>query len=454
MSLWSRIQSSLGATVRRSQLEAEMDAELRFHLEAYAEDLVRGGVPRGEAMRRARIEFGGVERIKEECREARGVVLETLWLDTWHALRTLRKSPGFTAVVVLTLAFGIGANATIFSFINELLLRPPSGVVEPNRLMSIWNRLPDGNVMQFSYPDYQFYRDHNHVFSNLIAFSSDPERASWTANGQSSLIFLHLVTANYFSTLDVNPLRGRTFLANEDANPEDNSVVILSYKFWRERLGAAPDVLGKTLILNNHAFTVVGITPRNFADLRPEFETDVWAPVSMPKELSPGMDLLRDRHGYWIFAVGRLKPGVTRVEAQADLSVVAKLLEREDGDLDRKGWGVVMFPNSGIDPGARVYVVTFSALLMVLVVLVLLIACANAANLLLAKASSRGREMTIRAALGAKRSRILRMVLTESILLSLIAGGLGILLSIGSGRFILMLKPSMLSFLNFDLPLD
>lgn len=147
--------------------------------------------------------------------------------------------------------------------------------------------------------------------------------------------------------------------------------------------------MGETLTLNNHAFTVVGITPRDFADLRSEFETDARAPISMQKELSPGMDLLSDRHGYWIFAVGRLKPGVTDAQAQANLSFVAKLLDRKNADPDRKGWVVVAFPNSGIDPGGRVYVVTFSALLMVLVGLVLLMACANAASLLLARASSR-----------------------------------------------------------------
>jgi len=455
MKTFASLRSFASVLFHRSQVESEMDEELRAHIEDRTNDLERSGIPRAEAERLARLEFGGYAKFKEECHEALGThFVETLVQDVWYGLRMLRKSPGFTAVVVLTLAFGIGANATIFSFINELLLRPPSGVAEPNRLISIWNRLPDGNVMQFSYPDYQFYRDHNQVFSNLIAFSSDPERASWTENDQSSVIFVHIVTANYFSTLGVNPLMGRAFLPNEDAHPGSDSILILSYKFWRDRLGGAPDILGKTLTLNNHAFTVVGITPRNFANLRPEFETDAWAPISMQQELSPGMDLLSDRHGYWIFAVGRLKPGVTGAQAQANLNVVANLLDRKNADPDRKGWGVVVFPNSGIDPGGRVYIVTFSALLMVLVGLVLLIACANAASLLLARASSRWREMTIRAALGAGRSRILRMVLTESVLVSLIAGGLGIWLSIWSGRLILMLKPSMLSFLNFDLPLD
>lgn len=451
----ARLRSFASAIFHRSQAESDLDEELRAHLEDRANDLQRSGISRAEAERLARLEFGGYQKFKEECREAIGAYfLETLIQDLRCGLRMLRKSPGLTAVVVLTLAFGIGANATIFSFINELLLRPPSGVVEPDQLVSLWNRLPDGGAMQFSYPDYQFFRDHNQVFANIVAFSSDPERASWTEHGQSSLVYVRLVTANYFSTLGVNPLIGRAFLLNEDTNAGNNPVVVLSYRFWRERLGAAPDILGKTLTLNKHAFTVVGIAPRNFADLRPEFETDAWAPISMQKELSPGMDLLTQSDGYWIFVVGRLKPGVTAAQALANLNVVAKQLDRKNADPNRKGWGAVVLPNSGIDPGARVYVVMFSALLMVLVGLVLLIACANAANLLLARASSRWREMTIRTALGAKRSRILRMVITENILLSLIAGGVAIPISIWSGRLILMLKPSMLSFLKFDLPLD
>lgn len=442
--------------VFRSSREDESRArELEDYLARETEENIARGMTLEEARRVAHVKLGNTRRIREEIYEMNRLnFLDTLWQDIRYAARMLWKSPGFTAVAVLTLAFGIGANATIFSFINELLLRPPSGVVEPGRLVAAWNRLPEGRLMQFSYPDYQFYRDHNQVFSSLVAFSSDPNQVSWTQKSGSSLIYAGMVTANYFPTLGVRPILGRGFMPDEDTNPENNPVLVLSYKFWRERLGADPAILGKTLTLNTHAFTVVGIAPENFEDLRPEFETDVWAPISMQKELMPGLDLLSQRDAYWIFTVGRLKPGVTFAQAQANLGVVANQLNREDPDPDRKNWSVEALPNSGVDPEGRVYVVAFSALLMVLVGMVLLIACANAANLLLAKASSRWREMTIRAALGAKRSRILRMVLTESLLLSLMAGGVGILLSIWSARLILTLKPTMLSFLKFDLPLD
>ena len=440
---------------RRRGGDEERKRELEDYLARETEQNVAQGMTAEEARRAAHVKLGSARRIREEIYEMNGIGwLETLWQDVRYAGRMLRKSPGFTAVAVLTLALGIGANATIFTFINELLLRPPAGVAESGKLLSVWNRLPDGHEMQFSYPDYIYFRDHNQVFSNLVAYSSDPEQTSWTQNGQSSLIYVRMVTANYFPTLGVGPMIGRGLLPEEDTNPGNNPVVILSYKFWQERLGGMPGILGKTLTLNNRAFTVVGIAPRDFGDIRPGFETDAWAPLSMQSVLSPGWDLLNDREGYWIFVVGRLKPNVTLTQAQANLSVVAKQLGREFPETDRKGWGAAASANTGIDPEGLTYVQIFAALLMVLVGMVLLIACANTASLLLARASGRWREMTIRAALGAKRSRILRLVLTESVLLALMAGGVGILLSVWGATLILALKPPMLSFLNFNLPVD
>ncbi|HKW89983.1 MAG TPA: ABC transporter permease [Candidatus Acidoferrales bacterium] len=439
----------------RRREDEERRRELEDYLARETEENIARGMTLEEARRVAHVKLGSTRRIREEIRKMNGIgFLETFWQDLRYAARMLRKSPGFTVVAVLTLALGIGANTTIFTFINELLLRPPSGVADYGRLVSVWNRMPNGGEMQFSYPDYIYFRDHNQVFSNLVAYSSDPEQTSWTQKGQSSLIYVGMVTANYFPTLGVGPIMGRGFLPEEDVNPGDNPVLVLSYKFWQERLGGIPGLLGKTLTLNNRAFTVVGIAPKDFGDIRPGFEIDAWAPISMQKVLSPGGDLLNERDGFWIFVVGRLKPDVTPAQAQANLSVVAQQLGREHPEPERKGWDAAVSSNTGIDPEGLTYVRVFAALLMVLVGMVLLIACANTASLLLARASGRWREMTIRAALGAKRSRILRLVLTESVLLALMAGGTGILLSIWGTSLILALKPPMLSFLNFDLPLD
>jgi len=379
--------------------------------------------------------------------------MQVLLQDVRYGLRQLRKVPGFTAVAVFTLALGIGVNTTIFSLVNALLFRPPSGVGATDRLVSLWNRMPNGHEIQFSYPDYIYFRDHNQAFSSVIAYSSDPERASWAHSTQSRLIGVRLVSGNYFPALGIKPIMGRVFLPEEDVTPGAHPVVVLSYGFWQRELSADPSILGKTVTLAGHSFTAIGIAPANFVDLEPGFQTDVWAPLSMQKEITPGSDLLLNRTGYWLFVVGRLKPGVTREQAQANVSVLARQLAQDHPDTN-KGWDAAISSLTGLDPQARGYVVAFSALLMVVVGMVLLMACANAANLLLAKASGRWREMAIRSALGAKRSRILRQVITESTLLALLAGGVGVLFSLWAGPLLLALKPSMLSFIQLDLPLD
>src|ERR1700722_3002031 len=444
----------LRSLFKRSAVEGELDEELQFHFEQQVQKHVRSGLTREEAMRRARLEFGGADQIKEECRDARGIhLLEIFLQDLRYGLRILARSPGFVAIAVLTLALGIGANATIFSFIDALLLHPPSGIVETGRLVSVWNRTANGQQMQFSYPDYLYFRDHNQVFSDFIAYSSDPMQASWTQAGHSSLIYVRLASANYFSTLGVKAFTGRGFFADEDNVPGKHPVVVLSRRFWQERMGSDPGIVGKTLTLNARTFTVVGVAPADFSDLEPGFQADAWAPISMQKELAPGMDLLGERTGYWIFVVGRLKAGVSPKQAQANASVLAQQLAVDHPDTN-KGWDAVISPLTGLDPEIRGNAVAFGTLLMVLVALVLLIACANAANLLLARASPPRHETAIPAALGAKRSRIVCQVLTESILLSLMAGFVGILISIWAGPLILALKPSMLSFIKLDLPLD
>ena len=439
---------------RRRQSEHDLNEELRHHIEMKTRENIEAGMTPEEARYAALRAFGGVEQKKEQCRDAdRLRWIDDLTQDVRYGFRQLRRNPGFTAVAVITLALGIGANTTIFSFINALLLRPPSGIEEPNRLVSVWNRMPDGHSMQFSYPDYLYFRNHNNVFSGLLAYSSDPDLASWTRSGQSRLILARLVSANYFSLLGVKPGLGRGFLPVEDKEAGSQAVAILSHAFWKQNFGADPRLIGKTIVLNGHSFTVVGVAPANFSDLETGIHADCWTPITMQKEIVPGEDLLNQRAGYWIFVAGRLKPDVTRAQAQANMSVLAHQLALAHPDSN-KGWDAAAAPLTGIDPEGHGYVVAFSSLLMIVVGLVLLIACANAANLLMAQASGRWREMAIRAAVGAKRSRILRQVLTESILLSVFAGGIGILLAMWTAPLVLTLKPPMLSFIQLNLPLD
>src|SRR6516225_6780725 len=411
--------------LRKNRVEQDLSDELRFHLEKLIEGNVAKGTRQKEARYAALRELGGLEQIKEECRDMRGVnYIENFIQDLRYGLRQLRRSPGFTAVAVVTLALGIGANTTIFTFVSTLLLKPPAAVQEPGKLLALWNQLPHGEprYVQQSYPDYVYYRDHNTAFAGLLAFSSDPLDVSWSTSGQTRLIEGQLVSGNFFSLLGVRPLLGRWFLPEEDQTPGRSPVVVLSHSFWQQRLVSDSAVVGKVLTLNGHSFTVVGVAPAKFKGIETILEPDFWAPVMMQHEIHPGDDLLSARTSYWIYVVGRLKPGVTAPQAVTELSVLAKQLAQVHPESN-KGWGATLTPLNGIyDPDFRRFVAPLMILLMVLVGLILLIACANAAGLFLPQASRRSREMAIRAASGASCGRLVRQVLTEGILLSFAAG--------------------------------
>src|SRR5438105_252445 len=302
-------------------------------------------------------------------------------------------------------------------------------------------------------PTYVYYRDHSQAFSGLLAYSSDPTNVSWSTAGQAHLIYGQLVSGNFFTVLGVRPVLGRVFVPEEDGTPGRAAVVVLSHAFWEQHLGSDPAVVGKTLTLNGHSYTIVGVAPASFRGLETGLGPDFWAPITMQHEIAPGNDLLANRNAYWVFLVGRVKPGVTSRQAQAEMSVLTRQLTQAY-PRGNKAWDAAISSIVGVAPEFREFVVPFTALLMAGVGLVLLIACANAANLLLAQASGRVREMAIRSALGAERSRLIRQVLTESILLSLAAGGVGFLLAIWSSPLLLRLKPAMLSFITLDLQPD
>ena len=367
----------------------------------------------------------------------------------------LAKNPGFTAVVVLSLALGVGANTTIFSFVNALLFRPPA-VEASGRLLELWQRNTKGSGLEeytpLSYPGYVYYRGHNQVFSDLLAFDGEMRPVTWSRSAEGGLIHGQLVSGDFFPVLGVNPALGRTFLPEEDRTPAPHRAIVLSHAFWRQRLGSDPAILGKTFTLNGADFTVVGVAPAGFTGIIVGNMPDFWATLSATPEFTHDPNFLGNWNSFWLFGIGRLKPGVTASQAQADLSVLSHRVQKEHAGTNEV-LEAATFPVNLVPGPFRGYVAAFTGLLMAVVGMVLLIACANAANLLLAKAVERRREVAIRSALGASRGRLIRQTLTESVLLSSAGGALGLVFALWTVPPLLALKPATLP-IKIDVPID
>jgi putative ABC transport system permease protein len=351
--------------------------------------------------------------------------------------------------VVLSMALGVGANATIFSFVNELLLRPPA-VERPEELLEVWNHRRQGgsSLLSFSglsYPEYEYYRDHNQVFTEMLAWGDGPALISWSRKGQGEIIQGQNVSGNFFSSLGVKAALGRTFAPEEDRMPGTHPVVVLSHAFWQKQFGADPNVVGSTMMLNGFSFNVIGVAPKGFAGLMVGVIPDVWIPFMMGPQISRDQGLLTRRSAHWMFGVGRLKPGLTLTQATADLNVLTSQLAQSYPDSNEM-YEPAIFPATLLPGPARGYVVAFSGLLMTVAALVLLIACANAASFLLARANARRRELAVRSALGASRSRLFRQAMAESVLLACLSGGLGWLLTKWTAPLLLLLTPPSLPF--------
>ncbi len=419
---------NLRALFHKNRAEREMDDELRFHLEKQIEQNVAQGMGEEEASYVALRQFGNVGEIKEECRNSWGVrFINELLQDVCYGLRQFRRNPGFTVVAVLTLALGIGANTAIFSVVNGVLLRPLS-YPNPDRLVQIYERSARIKELSVSYPNFLDWEEMNRSFAGMAAYRG--ESFNLTGAGQPERIPGAVVTANFLSVLGVKPLRGRTFTPEENRQGA-NPVAMVSEGFWKRRFGGDTAVLGKSLALDGQAYIVVGVIPGDCQLLGPaEVVTPLWhwrrrAQLEM-RNSHPG-----------IRVVGRLKPGVSVAQAQADMENIAHNLAAAYPKTNEGTSTMVVPLKNNIVGDVRPMLL----LLQAAVGFVVLIACANVANLLLARSVARKREVALRVALGASRGRIIRQLLTESVLVSLAGGGIGLLLAYWGSAPILSAVP-------------
>ena len=448
----SELFRRLRSLLRRRQLDRDLEEEIRFHVETQAEENRQNGMEPVEARYAARRQFGNVTLLKERSREMWGVgAVEQLLQDLKYSTRLLRRSPGFTVAVVLSLALGIGVNTAIFSVVDGLLFRPLP-VPQSDRLVSLQHRAPSSSLYNsMSFPDYAHYRDHNTVFSGLAAH--EPVQVSVLDGDRSLKLDGEIVSGNYFAVLGIQPALGRWFYPDEDRIPGASPVVVLGYGYWQRWFGGDPGVLGKRITVNRHEFSIIGVAPRGFTGLpagsgapRAEF----WAPVSMFREIIPQLgdfDLLHYWGNHWILVSGRLKPEVSIAQAEAALGTASDQLREQWSKVwgSMKSWGdnpsrwkaaLVPAAEARVAQQVRRSVTTFVWMLAGTVALVLLMACFNVAGLELTRALKRQREIAVQLSLGADRGRVVRQLLVESLLLATAGGAAGVLIARWTAAFL------------------
>ncbi len=434
----TRVQILLRSLFNHRRVESDLADEMHDHLQQEIDNNIRSGMSPAEAESAARRLTGSLTLYKEECRDTRATaLLENFGRDLRYALNMLRHTPLFTAAAVLTLALGIGANTTVFTFVDNVLLRSLP-LPDPQQLVFL-NR---GNASNVSYPNYATLRDQNRVFSGLIAARVNIVNLSLRAR-ENFLVWGYEATGNYFETLGIGPQLGRFFTPAEDDVPGAHPVLVLSNRYWHSHFAADPRVVGQTVKLNGYPFTIIGVAPATFTGTELILSCDFWVPMSMELQIEPGNDWYHSRFAQNIWAMGRLKPGVSIAQAEANLDQIQRQIARTFPDENDPNTRFHLSRPGLIGNALRKPISGFAGVLTVLAALVLLLACINLAGMLLARASDRHREIAIRLALGAGKFRLLRQLLTESILLSVIGGALGFVVAVAACRLFSSWHPDL-----------
>ena len=464
--IWRRTLNFTKGTSGDPRLREEMEQHLAFQ----TEENIRAGMTPSDARRQAILKFGPIEAVRESYRAEEGLpIIETVLQDCRYAVRMLLRSPVLSAVAVLTLALGIGANTAIFSFLDAVLLRSLP-VKDPQQLVKLgvedWDGITDSFACTelYSYPFYRQFQRDNQVFSETAAIMTMMNEVHGFVDdrNESELINVQTVSGTYFQTLGVGPQIGRVIDANDDSTEGDHPVLVISHSFWKHRLNGDPAVLGHKLKLGNTVFNIVGVAPAEFFGTKVGDAPDAWAPLSMMESIPPYWKGHKDNFSESLYILGRLKPGISPEQATANVNVLfpqilrsfpdAKLTQESAERLAR-----TRVPLKSLTRGISYLRAAYSEplkVLMVIVALVLLIACANIANLLLARSTSRARELAVRQALGAARIRIIRQLLTESLVLAVGGGALGIAFAAFANRLLLHMISSGPETIPLDVSLN
>ena len=456
MPLMHRVFSLWRNLVHRDRIDRDLDEEVRATFALVVDEKIAAGMQPDDARRVVTLEMGRVEVVKEQVRDIRaGAFADTVLKDLRYGARLLQRNPVFAVTATLSLAIGIAANTTIFTIANALLFRAPAGVSQPDRLVDI-SRAEEGKAFPYnfttSYPYYRDIRQRTTTLAGVYAYEFELRPVTVTLGDGTEYAFANLVTTNYFAVLGVVPAAGRLFTASDSEEPDASPIVVLSHRFWKERLNADPAAIGRQVRINRQPFTVVGVAAEQFRGTN-VLSPDLWIPMEMVGVVEPGTSRLTSRRPAGVGMGGQLKPGASIDQAGAELDVIARELEREHPQADR-GARLRVAALSSV-PGALATVAAgFFALLLALVLVVLVIASANVAGVLLARAVARRREIAVRMAIGAGRARVIRQLLTETMLLFLLGGAAGLMLARWMTSLLLSALPAFTLPIDVSLPLD